>query len=44
MEIREDFSSVSEYLEQLASYGDVFEENNLNYWPNLKNNEDRYTK
>lgn len=40
MEIRRDFTSVSEYLDRLVQYAAAFRKNNIEAWPHLKNNED----
>ena len=43
MEIRKDFSAVSEQLSQLVQYSKVFEKNNKELWPHFVNKED-YSK
>ena len=40
MKIREDFSSVSEFLHRLIQYAGVFRKNNVETWSHLKNKED----
>ncbi len=40
VEIRRDFTSVSEYLERLIQYAATFSENNRKSWPHYKNQED----
>lgn len=40
MEIRKDFASVTPQLERLYEYSKVFDKNNVERWPHLKNKED----
>jgi hypothetical protein len=40
VDIRKDFVSVSEYLERLVQYANVFAKNNVEAWPHYKNRED----
>ncbi|OKH45638.1 hypothetical protein NIES30_19105 [Phormidium tenue NIES-30] len=40
MQIRNDFQSVSLQLNRLVEYARVFDSNNMEHWPHLKNNED----
>ena len=40
MEIRKDFASANTILEKFLNWGVVYEKNNIEHWPHLKNNED----
>ena len=40
MEIRKDFESAKMLLHRLVQYSMAFNQNNMEHWPHLKNNED----